>query len=98
MPKHPSNGSHAAYPDSPFSCLGSGASLLETDAFLAKQYLSDLKTNHSSLSDSENRSNFGFINTLEARIERYGATRQSAPLGDRERISGIWRECRASSS
>ena len=71
MPKHPSNGTHATHPDSRFKCLGSGALPLELDTSLAEKYLSDLKTNHSSLSGTEKSSRTKMINTLEARISRY---------------------------
>ena len=77
MPKHPSNGTHATHPDSRFKCLGSGALPLELDTSLAEKYLSDLKTNHSSLSGSEKSSNTKMINTLEARIGRYKALGRS---------------------
>ena len=71
MPKHPSNGTHATHPDSRFKRLGSRALPLELDTSLAEKYLSDLKTNHSSLSGFEKSSNTKMINTLEARIGRY---------------------------
>jgi len=77
MPKHPSNGTHATHPDSRFKCLGSGALPIELDTSLAEKYLSDLKTNHSSLSGSEKSSNTKMIKTLEARIGRYKALGQS---------------------
>ena len=77
MPKHPSNGTHATHPDSRFNCLGSGALPIELDTSLAEKYLSDLKTNHSSLSGSEKSSNTKMINTLEARIGRYKALGQA---------------------
>ena len=80
MPKHPSNGTHATHPDSRFKCLGSGAPPLELDTSLAETYLSDLKTNHSSLSGTEKSSNTKMINTLEARIDRYKALER--PEGD----------------
>ena len=71
MPKHLSNGTHATYPDSRFKCPGSGALPLELDTSHAEKYLSELKTNNSSLSGSEKSSNTKMINTLEARIGRY---------------------------
>ena len=71
IPKHPNKGTHATHPQSPFQCLGSGAHPLEVDTSLAEKYLSDLETNHSSLSGSEKSSNKKMINTLEARIGRY---------------------------
>jgi hypothetical protein len=77
MPKHPSNGTHATHPDSFFKCLGSGALPLELDTSLAEKYLSDLKTNHLSLSGTEKSSSTKMINTLEARIARYKALGRS---------------------
>ena len=77
MPKHPSNGTHATHPDSRFRCLGSGAPPLELDTSLAETYLSDLKTNHSSLSGTEKSSNTKMIKTLEARIGRYNGMEQA---------------------
>ena len=77
MPEHPSNGTHATHPDSHFKCLGSAASPLELDTSVAETYLSDLKTNHSSLSGTEKSSNTKMINTLEARIGRYRAMGQA---------------------
>ncbi len=44
---------------------------LEVDTSLAEKYLSDLKTNHSSLSGSEKSPSTKLVNALETRIGRY---------------------------
>ena len=51
--------------------------LLELNTSLAETYLSDLKTNHLSLSGTEKSSNTKMIKTLEARIGRYKALGRS---------------------